>query len=149
MREAANRYGSQCIVVAIDAKNVARKGEPPRWEIFTHGGRKPTGIEAIGWASRSWCRWAPAKCALTSMDTDGTKSGFDLKLTRAMSQSVDVRFRASGGVGKRKDLHDGLEIGWRTRCSPLNQFFRGTYTIQQAKGFRAERGVVVRDPIYR
>ena len=148
VREAAYRYGSQCIVVAIDAKNVARKGEPPRWEIFTHGGRKPTGIEAIGWAQKLVSLGA-GEVLLTSMDKDGTKSGFDLKLTRAMSQSVDVPVIASGGVGSLEDLHDGLEIGCADAVLAASIFHFGTYTIQQAKGFLAERGVVVRDPIYR
>lgn len=148
VREAAYRYGSQCIVVAIDAKNVARKGETPRWEIFTHGGRKPTGIEAIGWA-RKLVSLGAGEVLLTSMDKDGTKSGFDLKLTRAMSQSVDVPVIASGGVGSLEDLHDGLEIGCADAVLAASIFHFGTYTIQQAKGFLAERGVVVRDPIYR
>jgi len=148
VREAAYRYGSQCIVVALDAKNVAKKKEPPRWEIFTHGGRKPTGIDAIEWAQRLVALGA-GEVLLTSMDKDGTKSGFDLKLTRAISDAVDVPVIASGGVGSLEDLHDGLEIGCADAVLAASIFHFGTYTIQQAKGFLAERGVIVRDPIYR
>ncbi len=148
VREAAYRYGSQCIVVALDAKNVAKKNEAPRWEIFTHGGRKPTGIDAIEWAQKLVALGA-GEVLLTSMDKDGTKSGFDLKLTRAISDAVDVPVIASGGVGSLEDLHDGLEIGCADAVLAASIFHFGTYTIQQAKGFLAERGVVVRDPIYR
>ena len=146
--EAAYRYGSQCIVVALDAKNVARKGEAPRWEIFTHGGRKSTGINAIEWAQKLVSLGA-GEVLLTSMDKDGTKSGFDLKLTRAISEAVDVPVIASGGVGNLEHLHDGLEIGTADAVLAASIFHFGTYTIQQAKGYLAERGVVVRDPIYR
>ena len=146
--EAAYRYGSQCIVVALDAKNVARKGEAPRWEIFTHGGRKSTGIDAIEWAQKLVSLGA-GEVLLTSMDKDGTKSGFDLKLTRAISEAVDVPVIASGGVGSLEHLHDGLEIGAADAVLAASIFHFGTYTIQQAKGYLAERGVVVRDPIYR
>ena len=146
--EAAYRYGSQCIVVALDAKNVARKGEAPRWEIFTHGGRKSTGIDAIEWAQKLVSLGA-GEVLLTSMDKDGTKSGFDLKLTRAISEAVDVPVIASGGVGNLEHLHDGLEIGTADAVLAASIFHFGTYTIQQAKGYLAERGVVVRDPIYR
>ncbi|GAB3680586.1 imidazole glycerol phosphate synthase subunit HisF [Salinisphaera aquimarina] len=148
VREAAYRYGSQCIVVALDAKSVSRKGEPPRWEIFTHGGRKSTGIDAIEWAQKLVTLGA-GEVLLTSMDKDGTKSGFDLKLTRAISEAVDVPVIASGGVGSLEDLHDGLELGRADAVLAASIFHFGTYTIQQAKGFLAERGVVVRDPIYR
>jgi len=148
VREAAYRYGSQCIVVALDAKSVSRKGEPPRWEIFTHGGRKSTGIDAIEWAQKLVALGA-GEVLLTSMDKDGTKSGFDLKLTRAISEAVDVPVIASGGVGSLEDLHDGLELGRADAVLAASIFHFGTYTIQQAKGFLAERGVVVRDPIYR
>ena len=148
VRKAAQRYGSQCIVVAIDAKNVAPKGQPPRWEIFTHGGRKPTGIDALEWAHRM-VDYGAGELLVTSMDKDGTKSGFDLKLTRAISDSVAVPVIASGGVGSLEDLHDGLEVGRADAVLAASIFHYGTYTIQQAKGFLAERGVVVRDPIYR
>lgn len=148
VREAAERFGSQCIVVAIDAKRVNKKKEEPRWEVFTHGGRRATGIDAVEWAQRMVAAGA-GELLLTSMDKDGTKSGFDLKLTRAVSDSVDVPVIASGGVGALEHLHDGLEVGHADAVLAASIFHFGTYTIQQAKGFLAERGVVVRDPLYR
>ncbi|MDN5938310.1 MAG: imidazole glycerol phosphate synthase subunit HisF [Salinisphaera sp.] len=146
--EAAERFGSQCIVVAIDAKRVNKKKEPPRWEVFTHGGRKPTGLDALDWAQRMVAGGA-GELLVTSMDCDGTKAGFDLKLTRAISDSVDVPVIASGGVGDLEDLHDGLEIGRADAVLAASIFHYGEYTIQQAKGYLAERGVCVRDPLYR
>lgn len=148
VREAAERYGSQCIVVAIDAKRVNGKNGPPRWEIFTHGGRKATGISALEWAQRM-TDYGAGELLLTSMDKDGTKSGFDLKLTRAISDSVDIPLIASGGVGSLEDLHDGLEVGRADAVLAASIFHYGTFTVQQAKGFLAERGVTVRDVIYR
>ncbi len=148
VRDAAERFGSQCIVVAIDAKSVARRGDYPRWEVFTHGGRKSTGLDAVEWAQKM-VAFGAGELLLTSMDKDGTKSGFDLKLTRAISDNVDVPVIASGGVGSLEDLHDGLEIGRADAVLAASIFHFGTYTIQQAKGFLAERGVAVRDPIYR
>jgi cyclase len=146
--EAAARFGSQCIVVAIDAKRVNKKKEEPRWEVFTHGGRRATGIDAVEWAQRMVANGA-GELLLTSMDMDGTKTGFDLKLTRAVSDSVDVPVIASGGVGTLEHLHDGLEVGHADAVLAASIFHFGTYTIQQAKGYLAERGVVVRDPLYR
>ncbi|MES1942623.1 Imidazole glycerol phosphate synthase subunit HisF [Salinisphaera sp. PC39] len=146
--EAANRFGSQCIVVAIDAKRVNKKKEEPRWEVFTHGGRRSTGIDAVEWAQRMVANGA-GELLVTSMDMDGTKAGFDLKLTRAISDSVDVPVIASGGVGSLEHLHDGLEVGHADAVLAASIFHFGTYTIQQAKGYLAERGVVVRDPLYR
>lgn len=148
VRKAAARYGNQCIVVAIDAKNVAGKGRPPRWEIFTHGGRKPTGIDALNWAQKM-SDYGAGELLVTSMDKDGTKSGFDLKLIRAISDSVPIPVIASGGVGSLEDLHDGLEVGRADAVLAASIFHYGTYTVQQVKGFLAERGVVVRDAIYR
>lgn len=148
VREAADRFGSQCIVVAIDAKRVNKKKEEPRWEVFTHGGRRATGIDVVEWAQKMVTNGA-GELLLTSMDKDGTKSGFDLKLTRAVSDSVDVPVIASGGVGTLEHLHDGLEVGHADAVLAASIFHFGTYTIQQAKGFLAERGVVVRDPLYR
>src|SRR5699024_3325439 len=136
------------IVVAIDAKNVAAKNEPSRWEIFTHGGRKATGIDALEWAQKM-AEYGAGELLVTSMDKDSTKSGFDLKLTRAISDSVDVPVIASGGVGSLEDLHDGLEVGRADAVLAASIFHYGQYTVQQAKGFLAERGVVVRDPLYR
>jgi len=148
VREAAARYGDQCIVVAIDAKRVSAKGEPPRWEIFTHGGRKATGIDALQWAHKM-ADYGAGELLVTSMDRDGTKSGFDLKLTRAISDNVDIPIIASGGVGSLEDLHDGLEIGRADAVLAASIFHYGSFTIQQAKGFLAARGVTVRDVIYR
>lgn len=148
VREAAHRYGSQCIVVAIDAKKVSNRDEPPRWEIFTHGGRKATGIDALEWAQRM-AEYGAGELLVTSMDKDGTKDGFDLKLTRAISDNVDIPIIASGGVGSLEDLHDGLEVGRADAVLAASIFHYGSYTVQQAKGFLAERGVTVRDVIYR
>lgn len=146
--EAADRFGQQCIVVAIDAKRVSKKKEEPRWEVFTHGGRKSTGLDAVEWAQRMVASGA-GELLVTSMDADGTKTGFDLKLTRAISESVDVPVIASGGVGSLEHLHDGLEVGRADAVLAASIFHFGEYTIQQAKGYLAERGVCVRDAIYR
>lgn len=146
--EAAQRFGRQCIVVAIDAKRVNRKKEAPRWEVFTQGGRKSSGIDAIEWAQRMAADGA-GELLITSMDADGTKAGFDLKLTRAISENVDVPVIASGGVGNLEHLHDGLEVGRADAVLAASIFHFGSYTVQQAKGFLAERGVCVRDPLYR
>lgn len=146
--EAANRFGQQCIVVAIDAKRVSKKKEEPRWEVFTHGGRKATGLDAIEWAQRM-VQLGAGELLLTSMDADGTKNGFDLKLTRAISESVDVPVIASGGVGTLEHLHDGLEVGRADAVLAASIFHFGEFTIQQAKGYLAQRGVTVRDPLYR
>src|SRR6056300_410932 len=110
VREAADRFGSQCIVVAIDAKRVSEEGEEPRWEIFTHGGRKPTGLDAVEWA-RKMVEMGAGELLLTSMDRDGTKIGFDLGLTRAISDAVAVPVIASGGVGELQHLVDGVKEG--------------------------------------
>src|SRR6056297_1452248 len=117
VREAAERFGSQCIVVAIDAKRVSGEGEEPRWEIFTHGGRKPTGLDAVEWA-RKMVEMGAGELLLTSMDRDGTKIGFDLGLTKAISDAVIVPVIASGGVGELKHLADGV-----TQAVPM-QFWR-------------------------
>lgn len=146
--EAAERFGSQCIVVAIDAKRVNKKKEDPRWEVFTHGGRKSTGLDAVEWAQRMVTLGA-GEILLTSMDKDGTKDGFDLKLIRAVSDTVDVPVIGSGGVGSLEHLHDGLEVGHADAVLAASIFHFGEFTIQQAKGFLAERGVCVRDTIYR
>lgn len=148
VRKAAARYGSQCIVVAIDAKNIAPKNQKPQWEIFTHGGRKATGIDALEWAQKM-TDYGAGELLVTSMDKDGTKSGFDLKLIRAISDNVPVPVIASGGVGSLEDLHDGLEVGRADAVLAASIFHYGNYTVQQAKGFLAERGVIVRDAIYR
>ncbi|MGB7756160.1 MAG: imidazole glycerol phosphate synthase subunit HisF [Salinisphaera sp.] len=146
--EAAYRYGSQCIVVALDVKNAAKKDEQPRYEIFTHGGRKSTGIEAVGWAKKLVSLGA-GEVLLTSMDRDGTKSGFDIQITRAVSDAVPVPVIASGGVGDLEDLYDGLSAGHADAVLAASIFHFGTYTIQQAKNYLAERGIPVRDTTYR
>ncbi|MEH6466864.1 MAG: imidazole glycerol phosphate synthase subunit HisF [Porticoccus sp.] len=143
VRAAAERFGSQCIVVAIDAKQVSGDGEPLRWEIFTHGGRNPTGIDAVGWAIKM-AEYGAGEILLTSMDRDGTKSGFNLQLTRAISDAVDVPVIASGGVGNLQDLVDGVIEGKADAVLAASIFHFGEYTIPQAKAYMAECGVEVR-----
>jgi len=152
VREAADRFGSQCIVVAIDAKQVSphpslSPGESgnhePRWEIFTHGGRKPTGLDAIEWAKRMVDNGA-GEILLTSMDRDGTKSGFDLALTRAISEAVPVPVIASGGVGNLDHLADGVTLGKADAVLAASIFHFAEYTIRQAKEHMAARGIEVR-----
>jgi cyclase len=143
VREAADRFGSQCIVVAIDAKRVSEEGEPARWEIFTHGGRKPTGIDAVEWAKKMVANGA-GEILLTSMDRDGTKSGFDLELTRAVSEAVDVPVIASGGVGELQDLSDGITQGLADAVLAASIFHFGEHTVQEAKQQMASQGIEVR-----
>lgn len=143
VREAADRFGSQCIVVAIDAKRVSQEGEPARWEIFTHGGRKPTGIDAVEWAKKMVANGA-GEILLTSMDRDGTKSGFDLALTRAVSEAVDVPVIASGGVGELQDLSDGITLGLADAVLAASIFHFGEHTVQEAKQQMASQGIEVR-----
>jgi cyclase len=143
VRAAAERFGSQCIVVAIDAKQVSGDGEPLRWEIFTHGGRNPTGIDAVNWAIKM-AEYGAGEILLTSMDRDGTKSGFNLQLTRAISDAVDVPVIASGGVGNLQDLVDGVVEGKADAVLAASIFHFGEYTIPQAKAYMAGCGVEVR-----
>ncbi|WP_461481918.1 imidazole glycerol phosphate synthase subunit HisF [Porticoccus sp.] len=143
VRQAAERFGSQCIVVAIDAKQVSAQGEPLRWEIFTHGGRNATGIDAVAWAVRM-AEYGAGEILLTSMDKDGTKSGFNLPLTRAISDAVDIPVIASGGVGNLQHLVDGVVEGKADAVLAASIFHFGEYTIAQAKDYMAERGVEVR-----
>ena len=143
VREAAERFGSQCIVVAIDAKKVSTAGEPGRWEIFTHGGRKPTGIDAIEWAKRM-VGYGAGEILLTSMDRDGTREGFDLPLTRAISEAVTVPVIASGGVGCLDHLADGIIEGKADAVLAASIFHFAEYTIKQAKQHMATRGIEVR-----
>ena len=140
--EAAQRFGSQCIVVAIDAKQV-EWGEHPRWEIFTHGGRKPTGIDAIGWAKKMTDLGA-GEILLTSMDRDGTKIGFDLDLTSLVSDSISVPIIASGGVGNLQHLADGVILGKADAVLAASIFHFGEHSVLQAKQFMAEQGINVR-----
>lgn len=143
VREAAARFGSQCIVVAIDAKRVSAAGEPNRWEIFTHGGRKPTGIDAVEWAKRM-VEFGAGEILLTSMDRDGTKIGFDLELNRAVSESVPVPIIASGGVGNLQHLVDGVKEGRADAVLAASIFHFGEYSIQEAKQFMADQDITMR-----
>jgi cyclase len=143
VREAAERFGSQCIVVAIDAKQVSGEGEPKRWEIFTHGGRKPTGIDAVEWARRM-VEYGAGEILLTSMDRDGTRDGFDLDLTRSISEAVDVPVIASGGVGNLDHLVEGVLQGRADAVLAASIFHFGEYTVGEAKRHMAQRGIEVR-----
>jgi cyclase len=143
VKEAADRFGSQCIVVAIDAKSVSAADEAPRWEIFTHGGRKPTGIDAVEWARRM-VDYGAGEILLTSMDRDGTKSGFDLNLVRAVSEAVRVPVIASGGVGNLDHLVDGIVQGHADAVLAASIFHFCEYTIEQAKQRMAQAGIEVR-----
>lgn len=141
--EAAAKFGSQCIVVAIDAKRVSAEGEPGRWEIFTHGGRKPTGLDAIAWAQKMVSLGA-GEILLTSMDRDGTKNGFDLPLVRGVSDGVSVPVIASGGVGNLQHLADGVLQGHADAVLAASIFHFGEYTVGDAKAFMAEQGIEMR-----
>lgn len=141
--EAAAKFGSQCIVVAIDAKRVSAEGEPGRWEIFTHGGRKPTGLDAIAWAQKMVALGA-GEILLTSMDRDGTKNGFDLPLVRGVSDGVSVPVIASGGVGNLQHLADGVLQGHADAVLAASIFHFGEYTVGDAKRYMAERGIEMR-----
>lgn len=142
VHEAALRFGSQCIVVAIDAKQV-EQGESPRWEIFTHGGRKPTGINAIEWAKKM-ADFGAGEILLTSMDRDGTKNGFDLDLTSRISDAVNVPVIASGGVGNLQHLVDGIVEGNADAVLAASIFHFGEHSVPEAKQYMAKRGVNVR-----
>ena len=144
VREATERFGSQCIVVAIDAKQVSAEGEPKRWEIFTHGGRKPTGIDAVEWA-RKMVEFGAGELLLTSMDRDGTKIGFDLELTRAICDAVTVPVIASGGVGNLEHLAEGVTEGHADAVLAASIFHFGEYSIHEAKECMAAAGIEVRD----
>jgi imidazole glycerol-phosphate synthase subunit HisF len=144
VREAAERFGSQCIVVAIDAKRVSEEGEEPRWEIFTHGGRKPTGLDAVEWA-RKMVEMGAGELLLTSMDRDGTKIGFDLGLTKAISDAVIVPVIASGGVGELQHLADGVTQGGADAVLAASIFHFGQHTIPEAKAFMKAQGIEVRE----
>jgi cyclase len=144
VHEAAERFGRQCIVVAIDAKRVSGEAETPRWEIFTHGGRKPTVLDAVEWACKMVDMGA-GELLLTSMDRDGTKVGFDLGLTRAISDAVSVPVIASGGVGELQHLADGVTEGGADAVLAASIFHFGQHTIPEAKAFMKAQGIEVRD----
>jgi imidazole glycerol-phosphate synthase subunit HisF len=143
VKEASEKFGAQCIVVAIDAKRVSGNNEPPRWHIFTHGGRKPTGIDAIEFA-KEVVELGAGEILLTSMDRDGTKVGFDVELTRAVSDAVSVPVIASGGVGELKHLADGVTEGHASAVLAASIFHFGTHTIREAKEHMAAAGIEVR-----
>jgi len=142
--EAGDRYGVQCIVVAIDAKRVKtrKKGAPPRWEVFTHGGRKATGLDALEWAAKMVEKGA-GELLITSIDKDGTKQGYDLELLRAITAAVSVPVIASGGVGELEHLEQGLTAG-ADGVLAASIFHHGTFTVGQAKQYLAGKGVRVR-----
>jgi cyclase len=149
--DATGRYGSQCIVVAIDAKRVEREGDakrvagfgPLRWEVYTHGGRTPSGLDALEWG-RKMQQLGAGEILLTSMDRDGTRQGFDLELTRAFSDALDIPVIASGGVGNLEHLVEGVLQGHADAVLAASIFHYGEYTVQQAKKLMAQRGIEVR-----
>jgi cyclase len=148
VREVSEKIGSQCIVVAIDAKQGSghddnTRGEPKRWEIFTHGGRKPTGLDAIEW-SKKMVEYGAGEILLTSMDRDGTRIGFDLDLTRAISEAVTVPVIASGGVGELKHLAEGVIEGKADAVLAASIFHFAEHSIHEAKEYMAERGIEMR-----
>jgi cyclase len=146
VKEAAEKFGDQCIVVAIDAKKVSQPGEPGRWEIFTHGGRKPTGLDAIAYA-REVVSLGAGEILLTSMDRDGTRQGFDIALTRAVADAVTVPVIASGGVGNLQHLVEGIRDGHASAVLAASIFHFGEHSVRDAKAFMAKAALPVRlDP---
>ena len=141
--ECSNKFGSQCIVVAIDVKRVSAPDDAPRYELFTHGGRKPTGIEAVGWATKM-AESGAGELLLTSMDRDGTRDGFELVITRAITDAVDIPVIASGGVGTLQHLADGVTEGGADAVLAASIFHFGEYTVGEAKAFMADQGITMR-----
>ena len=144
VQEASQKVGSQCIVVSIDAKKVSTDGEPEKWEIFTHGGRKATGIDAVEWAVKM-AAYGAGELLLTSMDRDGTKAGFDLDLTKKISESVAIPVIASGGVGNLQHLSDGVSKGRADAVLAASIFHFGEYSIGEAKAHMRKQGITVRE----
>ena len=142
VKRASDHFGDQCIVIAIDAKQV-EYGDSPRWEVYTHGGRKPTGIDAVEWA-RKMANFGAGEILLTSMDRDGTRDGFDLKLTKSVSDAVPVPAIASGGVGNLDHLVEGILQGRADAVLAASIFHYGEYTIKEAKQRMADCGIEVR-----
>ena len=140
IRDASDRYGAQCIVVAIDAK---RRADASGWDVYTHGGRKNTGLDAVAWA-RQMAELGAGEILLTSMDRDGTKTGFDLGLTRAVCDAVPVPVIASGGVGTLQHLVDGIRLGGADAVLAASIFHYGEFTVGQAKALMAQQGIAVR-----
>jgi cyclase len=146
VKEAAEKFGDQCVVVAVDAKRISKPGEPPRWEIFTHGGRNSTGIDAVAYA-REVAALGAGEILLTSMDRDGTRQGFDIELTRAVSDAVSVPVIASGGVGNLDHLVAGIRDGHASAVLAASIFHFGEHTVREAKKFMATAGLPMRlDP---
>ena len=146
MKEAAEKFGDQCIVVAFDAKKVSQAGEDERWEIFTHGGRKPTGLDAIDYA-REMVSLGAGEILLTSMDRDGTRQGFDIALTCAVADAVTVPVIASGGVGNLQHLVEGIRDGHASAVLAASIFHFGEFSVRDAKTFMAKAGLPIRlDP---
>ena len=137
--DAAGRYGSQCIVVAIDAKQV----QPGHWEVFTHGGRQATGLNVVEWAKKMQALGA-GEILLTSMDRDGSKIGYDLQLTRAVTDALEIPLIASGGAGTLQHMVDGVKLGGADAVLAASIFHYGEYTIQQAKQYMAQQGIEMR-----
>jgi cyclase len=143
VQQAAEQFGSQCIVVAIDAKRVNTEDADPRWEVFTHGGRRETGIDVTAWAEKMTC-YGAGEILLTSMDRDGTRDGFDLALTRRVADAISIPLIASGGVGTLQDLADGVTQGRADAVLAASIFHFGEYTVQDAKALMAEQNIEVR-----
>ncbi len=146
IRQASEHFGNQCIVVAIDAKQVGDDTQP-QWEIFTHGGRNPTGLDAVQWAKKM-TEYGAGELLVTSMDRDGTKNGYDIALMRRITESVSIPVIASGGVGNLAHLADGIIEGGADAVLAASIFHYGEYTVRQAKEFMAERGITVRLFLY-
>ncbi|AGF46580.1 cyclase HisF [Candidatus Kinetoplastibacterium desouzaii TCC079E] len=143
VQEASSYYGSQCIVVAIDVRKISKDNEPNKWEVFTKGGRVSTGLDAVKWA-KLMCSYGAGEILLTSMDKDGTKTGFDLELTKTISDALPIPVIASGGVGNLQHLADGIIHGHASAVLAASIFHFGTHTIKECKDFLAKNGIPVR-----